>query len=795
MKKQITALLLLAAVLLAFAGEPDWRNTKMMWAHYVGWGFNHVAGFDENWKEPGWSTRPFTDRALYGRHLQDDTGIYESAARQIRSAMEFGFDGFCIDLFGNFAAGMARFFDGARGTPFKIALCVDGGFSREKLIQELETFIRKFGDHPNACRIDGKMVIFVYTLAVPLEDWKAVLAELDKRGAKAFYLAKPMHESRLWDTDEPIRKYLEVFDGIYDFGCNGFFYNEQKLRHANVYKAIKAKRPDALFCAGITPGYLGHTSGFYRPFMNSGTLRDNWNTAIESDAQWVCITTWNDYIEHTHFEPSSMNRTALARLNREYMWQWRGVDAPARQPLPVITYHEEVVMGADFTVDAVCGPYTTKPMTLRGRLLDLSGKVIKELKPFTPDAAKIDVAQWRVTGEELAGLRDGFRMQWALTAEGATDYWMEFQPVAIRYGHMGTLRPMRVAWDEVTATKPVLSLQRRDGKLFADVTVHAWQYAGTIEVFRNGWPVAHKEVSFQKAPVHKFSLPIEAKPAFGEDFYFVRISGVSDKVSYSAPVILRELAEKGPVSQPVIFTGSDLDENWPIWSRRISRNKAGYVKWLEMDRSKLMDVAYDFSKVTAAAGYIDALGWSFPCNLGARHWNWFSSDENTRPKSVETAGPDGKPTRAMRFDGKTDTIAMPSRTMPYGAYTLEMVIKPEGSFQDTFLFCDQNEGAILTINTQGKVRLGRLKNKAAVSSTALADGKWYHIAAVYDGASLNLYINGRKEASVPAAAETIDINSLPNIGSTSRLEKSFSGLVKSFRLAAGVTAPENFKFR
>ena len=163
-------LLLLFLLLLgasSYAGG-DARQEKMCWAHYVGWGFNQSDGYDKAALSPEWMLHPFNDRTLLGRDLQWNSGIFFGARKQIDAARAYGFDGFCVDVVdpAAYVSALSRFFRDAEGTTFKIALCIDRlNYPDDYLLKHLGGFIRTYKDHPNACRIDGKMVIFVYNIA------------------------------------------------------------------------------------------------------------------------------------------------------------------------------------------------------------------------------------------------------------------------------------------------------------------------------------------------------------------------------------------------------------------------------------------------------------------------------------------------------------------------------------------------------------------------------------------------------------------------------------------------------
>ena len=172
LRQKISALFLLMMLFQAAAsGAPPQQTTnqmssdnlpKLTWAHYVGWGLNAVKAFDT----PN-NFGNFYDRTALGKWVGTDTGIYSNTRNQIRSAIEYDVDGFCVDLIASkvYAGAMGRIYRAAEGLPFYVSLCVDGWHeSEEEIIENMAKFLTQWGKHPNNAYIDGKPVIFMYKI-------------------------------------------------------------------------------------------------------------------------------------------------------------------------------------------------------------------------------------------------------------------------------------------------------------------------------------------------------------------------------------------------------------------------------------------------------------------------------------------------------------------------------------------------------------------------------------------------------------------------------------------------------
>lgn len=786
------ALLLLCGGGISFASE-NARNEKMCWAHYVGWGFDQVNGYDKAALSPVWMLYPFNDRTLLGRNLQWDTGIFFGARKQIDTARAYGIDGFCIDVVdpSGYSSALSRFFRDAEGTDFKIALCIDRlSYPNDYLFKHLGEFIRTWKDHPNVCRIDGKMVIFVYNAGgKKVDEWLALRRRLRENGLDAWYIVQPMHETSMWNQPDRLREILRGYDAFYDFGCNGFTPEQMKTRLANGRAALREVREDGMLVGGIAVGYIGQSSAFYRPFLNSGTLRHNWEAALANKVDWVCITTWNDYIEQTQFEPSVINRDVLLRINREYLDLWRGTKPVARPPRVSYSYHDEVVIGDDLTIEVLGFSYTTPEASVKMRLLDENGKLLHEFPAIRLDPEKMTVRTLRLTHEQLKNFKV-IRVQAAVVAENQKPEFRELHPIIRRPGRLESVRTIRLSQDDMTSPTISLSIAENEGKPVARIRINSWTFAGKYELLRNGWPVAEGEISHFKKPVCEISVSLPEIPRSPEDVYLVRLTDVSDRAGFSNPALLRSPGFEGESVQPVIVTGSDFDENWPLWSSRISRLRKPELRSMKMAERDLFRIRYDFLEGEGDV-IVSRGGWSIPARLGRAGGLAWGVAKEALPKWIKETGPDGSERVMLHFDGADDNIGIASRSMPYGPFTLEMLLKPEADGRKMTLFSDRC-GISLSLDEEGRPVF--LRNQDSVTGKrALESGKWTHLAAVYTGESLVLYLNGKKIGEGKAAISTIPVNSLPRIGNALDLNNGFRGMLAGFSLEGAVRSPGEFR--
>ena len=137
--------------------------------------------------------------------------------------------------------------------------------------------------------------------------------------------------------------------------------------------------------------------------------------------------------------------------------------------------------------------------------------------------------------------------------------------------------------------------------------------------------------------------------------------------------------------------------------------------------------------------------------------------------------PAGEVDQAFSFDGVDDYVRIPnspSLQSVSSAITIDMWVKinslPSGPGNEFFLFDNhiQNfgspiSGVVLYVNPSGTVgfqtRLNNTCCQNVTSNSVLQIGIWQHIASVWDGANLRLYIDGAPDNTTPASG-TLQMN-------------------------------------
>jgi hypothetical protein len=124
-----------------------------------------------------------------------------------------------------------------------------------------------------------------------------------------------------------------------------------------------------------------------------------------------------------------------------------------------------------------------------------------------------------------------------------------------------------------------------------------------------------------------------------------------------------------------------------------------------------------------------------------------------RADALIQAGSDG----ARRFDGRDDRVKLPARAIGQPkAMTIELWLEraARGGGRKPVLLSDARrplaDGFTLYLDARHRPVLalgGKRRRHASVTGPALRSGQTYHLAAMYTGKKLVLYVNGRRRAS------------------------------------------------
>lgn len=289
--------------------------SRLVWAFYYPW----------YWKGD-WESPRLKDHPLEAYASSDRATIL----RHVRQAKAAGIDGFISSWWGPASDtdnNLRTLLDVAQDEDFRVSiyfetLTDDGPRPTDEIVRWLTYAIRTYRDHPAFAKVDGKPVIVLWASnAMPLDAWRGVLAKVRERGLDAYFIGMGYDLSN-----------LEVFDGLHEYGVFAIPGLEQAMRATgNAVRYAALLQPSVspkLWAATVQPGYddrlIPGRQGLVQDRQDGAFYRRTWEAALASDPDWIFITTWNEWWEHTYIEPSQNYGELYLDITREYASRWKG---------------------------------------------------------------------------------------------------------------------------------------------------------------------------------------------------------------------------------------------------------------------------------------------------------------------------------------------------------------------------------------------------------------------------------------------------------------------------------------
>ncbi len=309
----------------------DRVRPRLMLAHFYPW-----------YTDATWNDDQLADRPLR-RYSTDRSDDVRAVAAQARAA---GIDAFVVSWQGGttniYDQRLQRVLDAAGTVAMRSCAMIETFVANRNLVwgdptdpqivlEWIAAVNDRFGSSPNYLRVDGRPVIFVYASSL-LQDaaWSDIRARLRASGRDPLLMGEQF-ESRL----------IAYFDG--EFQYNNVAWPEpyhdlddaQGLRTRTFHLLLGDRR--RVWAASVTPGYddsrMRDRSTHLTFDRDGGRVYDAmWSAAIDTDADWVVITSWNEWFENTEIEPSERYGTYYAGRTRFWSDQFKGRDQRIRQP-------------------------------------------------------------------------------------------------------------------------------------------------------------------------------------------------------------------------------------------------------------------------------------------------------------------------------------------------------------------------------------------------------------------------------------------------------------------------------
>ncbi len=149
---------------------------------------------------------------------------------------------------------------------------------------------------------------------------------------------------------------------------------------------------------------------------------------------------------------------------------------------------------------------------------------------------------------------------------------------------------------------------------------------------------------------------------------------------------------------------------------------------------------------------------------------------------------------SLAFDGD-DAVRIPSASVPLpdGPFTLEVWFNAEAYGQRTGLVCKTESADYGIFVNAARPQFGVFLDKAYVNARAtgpvLRTGTWHHLAGVFDGAEVRLYVDGVKSAAAPGSGvrrqKSIPLMLGADVTGAGEATSHFKGRIDAVRLSKG----------
>ncbi len=285
-------------------------------------------------------------------------GLYNSrdpvvADWHIQLALASGTDAFLVSWFGEnrMATSFELLLEKAQKRGFKVARFDElaqfqPDWDRYKV--ELVAFLKKYAKHPAYLAIDGRPVVYLYQTA-PGRLTPAQFTELKAQvegacGPMYWILDKIAHNHEAAQRNDPDQIKHIPAEWLQTPGIDSFaFYSTFSHFRESTYEKLAGKYAHMARLAHqagkkmLLPVHPGHNNSRFNPTpyvmdrRDGQTLRDYLKAAVDAKADYVMVTSWNEWPETTVVEPSSTWPDPYQYL--KILAQWKGVPFVA-PPLP-----------------------------------------------------------------------------------------------------------------------------------------------------------------------------------------------------------------------------------------------------------------------------------------------------------------------------------------------------------------------------------------------------------------------------------------------------------------------------
>ncbi|MFI1938740.1 glycoside hydrolase family 71 protein [Streptomyces purpureus] len=239
--------------------------------------------------------------------------------QEVRTARAAGLDGFTVDILSLSGRNWVRvnlLLDAAHAEDpgFRIMLMPDMTSLRADPAT-LAARLAQLGRHPAAHRLpDGRLVVSPFKAEAKTPAWwSRTLSALERRHA-----TRTAFVPLFLDLAGNAERFAPISHGFSEWGSRS--HTSQSGATADIRLAHRLGK---IWMQPVSVQDARPNQGIYDEAGNTATLRASWGHAIDDGADWVQLTTWNDYSEGSHFAPSLRHGHAYLDLSSYYLTRFK----------------------------------------------------------------------------------------------------------------------------------------------------------------------------------------------------------------------------------------------------------------------------------------------------------------------------------------------------------------------------------------------------------------------------------------------------------------------------------------
>ncbi|MEU0375436.1 endo-1,3-alpha-glucanase family glycosylhydrolase [Streptomyces sp. NPDC006283] len=265
--------------------------------------------------------------AAYGGLLRDrplpvqpSSGDWQLAnlEKEVRTARDAGIDGFTVDILSLTGTNRERvdllLRAAQRVDPeFRIVLMPDMT-SLATNPRALADQLALLGASPSAYRLtDGRLAVSPFKAEAQSPAWwSQVIDRLRDHGIGTALVPVFL------DFRANAERFAPISDAFSSWGNRSYVQQDGVPDDIRLAHSLGKKWMQAVSVQDVRPN-----QGVYDEAGNTATLRSTWNHAISGGADWVQLTTWNDYSEGSQFAPSLHNGHTYLDISSYYLTRFK----------------------------------------------------------------------------------------------------------------------------------------------------------------------------------------------------------------------------------------------------------------------------------------------------------------------------------------------------------------------------------------------------------------------------------------------------------------------------------------